>query len=368
MKIAFVIQDMFARGAQCVTARLIRGFVARGFQVDLIVSKIHSDGVAAGDRTSFEVPPEVNWIYLKGRKARNNVGELRQYLKTTNAKAVVVMCIGYAIAVRLARMGLRKCPTLAYVEHDIPGVSVMGEVRKSPAKWSLKGLYSGWLWAGFDRILVVTKAAIGDFRRMNPWLGIDKVTCVANPVVESDEIGIMPERSAEACMSFVAAGAFHPNKDHLMLIEAMRSVVDRGVKARLVIYGRGELESTYRQAIRKLGLEGVVEIGGYTTALGEILRKTDVLVSSSLAESFGLTLVEALAAGAQVVATDCPFGPREILDGGRYGMLVPPHDVEAMADALVSVSTQSRRTAAAESWRRYTVARAVDDYCRRLGL
>ena len=73
-------------------------------------------------------------------------------------------------------------------------------------------------------------------------------------------------------------------------------------------------------------------------------------------------LIEALACGAPIVATDCPSGPQEILDGGRYGMLVPVGDVAALASALEHALAGNVRRAPAESWQPYTLDAVTDAY------
>jgi glycosyltransferase involved in cell wall biosynthesis len=71
------------------------------------------------------------------------------------------------------------------------------------------------------------------------------------------------------------------------------------------------------------------------------LAQADLFALSSDHEGFGNVLVEAMALGVPVVATDCPYGPREILAGGQYGLLVPPGDERALADGLLSLLRDS---------------------------
>ena len=107
MKVAFLIQDLFARGAEYATALLVRGFVAKGYDVDLILSKVHEDKLNE-ELKPFEIPPQTNVVHLKSRRARYNVLELRRYMKATDAEVLIVVSPAYDYPVVLASFGLKR--------------------------------------------------------------------------------------------------------------------------------------------------------------------------------------------------------------------------------------------------------------------
>jgi glycosyltransferase involved in cell wall biosynthesis len=108
-----------------------------------------------------------------------------------------------------------------------------------------------------------------------------------------------------------------------------------------------------------------VQLPGRTDQPLRWMRRAAVFVLASRFEGFGNVLVEALACGTPVVSTDCPVGPREVLEGGRWGTLVPVADAAAMA-AAISRTLADRRLpeGASEAARLYTEARASDAYRR----
>lgn len=106
---------------------------------------------------------------------------------------------------------------------------------------------------------------------------------------------------------------------------------------RLTIYGEGDERAGLEALRNQLGLREIVTFAGFEKDLAQIYGQADAFVLCSDFEGFGNVIVEALAFGLPVVATDAPYGPRGILAGGKFGVLVPPGSPGALADGIVSV-------------------------------
>jgi glycosyltransferase involved in cell wall biosynthesis len=104
-----------------------------------------------------------------------------------------------------------------------------------------------------------------------------------------------------------------------------------------------------------------VKFAGMVSNPFPYMRAADLFVFSSAWEGFGNVLVEAMAAGAPIVSTDCPHGPFEILEGGKWGRLVPPGDSAALASAMLE-SLDKGGVDARERAREFTVGRVADQY------
>jgi len=137
-------------------------------------------------------------------------------------------------------------------------------------------------------------------------------------------------------------GRLEARKGHRFFLEAMRRVVDRLPEAMGLIVGEGKEKETLLAQRDALGLHDAVRIVGYWPDLAEALAALDVFVLPSLMEGHPLAILEAMAAGKPVVATDVG-GNAEAVEPDATGLLVPPADPEALAGAIVSLLDEPER-------------------------
>jgi glycosyltransferase involved in cell wall biosynthesis len=166
----------------------------------------------------------------------------------------------------------------------------------------------------------------------NP-VDLEEVRVLASePVPELEDLGGRP--------IVLTVGRLSLQKNHILLLRAFRRVRQE-VDAALVLVGAGELEGDLRRLAEELGIAPWVRFLGWQPNPFRFMRRADLFVLSSDYEGFGNVLVEAMACGCPVISTDCPYGPVEILGGGRYGILVPVGDEEGLARGMVQVLQDS---------------------------
>jgi glycosyltransferase involved in cell wall biosynthesis len=169
---------------------------------------------------------------------------------------------------------------------------------------------------------------------------IQKVHVIYNPVVspelyeKADAPLEHPWFRSNQPPVILGVGRHRPQKGFDTLLRAFARVRQE-TPARLVILGEGPERPNLERLASELGVAADVDMPGFDPNPFRYMRRAGVFVLSSRYEGLPNVLIQALACGCPVVSTDCPSGPSEILDGGRYGALVPVDDVEAMAGAIV---------------------------------
>ena len=159
----------------------------------------------------------------------------------------------------------------------------------------------------------------------------------------------------------LGVGRLAPQKDFGTLIRAFARVIVRR-PCRLMILGDGPERASLEAIVAERGLTGSVDLPGWISNPYPYMAHAGVFVLSSRWEGLPSVLIEALFCEVPVVATDCLSGPREILEGGRYGALVPVGDEEALAAAIETALAGELSPPPAESWEPYEQETVVRRY------
>lgn len=132
----------------------------------------------------------------------------------------------------------------------------------------------------------------------------------------------------------ISIGRLEVQKGFDLLIQASARLIDRGYDHTLIILGEGSQRQYLLDLASQLNISKKVFLPGFISNPFPLLKAAKIFVSASRVEGFGQAILEALALGVPVVATNCNTGPSEILDGGNFGKLVIPEDVIALTNAM----------------------------------
>jgi glycosyltransferase involved in cell wall biosynthesis len=183
-------------------------------------------------------------------------------------------------------------------------------------------------YRGLDALVTLTERDLEDYRAALD----DAPLLIAIPNAAPGTDGPRSDGSARTVM---AAGRITRQKAFAELVKAFAQVREAHPDWRLVIYGRGPREPQVREAIAKSGVGASVTLAAPVSDIERAMAEASIFALSSRFEGFPMVLLEAMSAGLPVVSFDCPTGPRELVESGRNGLLVPNQDVDALAAALI---------------------------------
>lgn len=273
----------------------------------------------------------------------------------------ILFCAGntYAIVAVLARLLLgRFCPPVVCKISN----TLMRTDFSSPMRW----FYRAWLrlQARFIQGFVGLTQSMSS--ELTGELGVDfaRVTIIPDPALCVSDISLTREPRAECDRDgrrFVAAGRLMPQKDFPLLLRAFAAGCDE--RDRLVILGEGPERRRCERLATRLSIAEQVEMPGHVTDLNSWFAWADALVLSSRYEGAPAVILEALARGLPVVATNCSAGVDDLLAGGAFGEVASSHDPQGLSEAMFK---RQRREISPAALRdhvvEFTVERAAPRY------
>nr|BAL55462.1 glycosyl transferase family 1 [uncultured Acetothermia bacterium] len=363
--ITFFIPHLYVGGAERVTVSLIKGLVARGEPVDLVLI---NRGTGAFEK---EIPKECRIIDLDARRALTALPSLVRYLKDERPEVLITAGTHVSIAALIARLLSRSKIPVIVTEHTIFSLAFPFAERRFTSK--LLPFLMRRLYPTATYIVGVSQGVVEDLRKIL-GMGPEKFRVIYNAIVDEALLRKAEEPFAHPFFRegeppvILAVGRLHVSKDYPTLLRAF-ALIRRKVHARLLILGDGEKRKELEELARTLSISEDLSMPGFVDNPYPYIAHAAVLVLSSRWEALSTVLVEALALGTPIVSTDCPTGPREILKQEEFGLLVPPQDPESLARAILSVLQDNnlRRILRDKGRRRaqdFSVDKAVEEYMR----
>lgn len=353
-RISILLPDLRRGGVERVRLLLAGEFLRRGYDVELVLMRAKGELMA-------DVPPQAEVVDLGAPRFRSLMRPLVGYLRRRQPDAVLAAMwplTGMAIVARAAAGIKARCV-----------VSEHSNLTRSVAVRGLSDVANrrlGRLLYGAASGVVAVSRGVKDDLVARTGLAPGKVTVIYNPIRTPQADSAADPHIAGwwgvTDVRIISVGALKPAKDFPTLLRAFARL-RRTADARLLILGEGPSRSELEALVHELGLAGSVLMPGPVPDPYPYLSQAHLFVLASAWEGLGNVITEALAVGTPVVATDCPSGPAEILEGGRYGRLTPVGDVEALARAMAEslaapADPQRLKMRGAE----FSVERAADQY------
>lgn len=329
--VAIFLPSLGGGGAERVMLILANGMAERGLRVDLVLAS------AKGPYLK-DVVTGVRVVDLGAGRVVSSLPGLLRYLRRERPQAML-SGMNYANVIAVVAKVLSGSNTrLLVIEHS----SIL---RSHNGPQSLRGRAvpraMRWAYRKVDGIVAVSQGVADDLALMIS-LPREKISVIYNPVVTHELYAKVDASLAHPWLGhgkppvILGVGRLTRAKDFASLIRAF-AIVRAQRDCRLVILGEGELRPNLEALIQELHVEDSVQLPGFVDNPYAWMARVKLFVFSSAWEGFGNVLVEAMACGTTVVSTDCPSGPGEILEGGKWGALVPVGDIAALAKSMLEV-------------------------------
>ena len=333
---------------------LVQGIVQRGEPVDLALAV--ADGVFLD-----QLPRQVRVVDLRARRLMGSLVPLIRYLRRERPR-VLISSMSHAnlVALWAVKLAGTGTPVMATVHNT------MSESTGSNGGLERRLLRTFYPWATW--IVAVSRGAADDLARTT-GVPRSRVEVVYNPVITPAILALArhapdhPWYAPGGPPVILGVGRLTRQKDFFTLVRAFAELRRRRC-ARLIILGDGEDRPGLEGLVAELGVHDDVSLPGFRDDAPAYMARSALFVLPSAWEGLPTVLIEALAVGTPVVSTDCPSGPREILQEGRLGALVPVGDAPALASAMERALDHTDPPLPAEALTPFTLDAAVDHYLR----
>ncbi|MDY3199999.1 MAG: glycosyltransferase [Arcobacter sp.] len=336
MKIAFIINSLSGGGAERVIQTLSNSLIKKGYEIHIILLN--------NEKQVYELHANIKVYTLKTSIISKGLGKiifiplqsielffLLKKLKVKNA-------ISFLVRANLVFSFVKYFSNFKVVISERSFASKHYE-RKSFSNQIMNFLIKK-LYFKADLIVPISNG-IKESLVKDYHLNENKISVIHNPqnidYINDYKLFKIDFIFEQNYRYFITLGRLIELKDHVNMIKAFRVVKDSNPMVKLLILGEGPLKNNLQSLINNLGLEYDVLLLGFIKNPFEYLKRSDVFVFSSKFEGFGNVIVEAMACGLPVISTNCPSGPSEILDNGKYGMLVDVENYKDLAAKMVSM-------------------------------
>ncbi len=354
MRIAFLLPDLRGGGAQHMIINMADEFAARGHDVTLLI--IENVGPY-----KHKIRDGIRLECFNCSRASEALSPLAGYLRRNRPEVLYAAMTYMNLLAVMARFLSGSFKTAVVISER--NFYSLNANQDGSAPSFLQKFTVGLLYPFADKIVGISQGVAEDIKKYL-YSGRAKVTWIHNPVVTEETHKLLAQDSNIDVPGpvIVTSGRLVPQKDQKTLFKAFARLLKTRA-ANLVILGQGPLQGELEVLAATLGISEHVHFMGFIENPVAVMKKADVFALSSAWEGFGNVIVEALLCGLPVVSTDCPAGPAEILENGRYGFLVPVGDDDKLSAALeTALSSKPDPQAQKKRAMDFSVQKICDQY------
>jgi len=363
--LAVFVASLFHGGVGKMRVHLMNEFARRGVQVDLLLAERDSPYMDLLD-------PAIRVVDMHTSNAITGVPILAAYLWRNRPRVLLAQRLRVnALAIR-AR-SLSRVDARVFVTANTHMTTEIEALRpaKRPHHMALLQEY----FPRNDGIIAISNGVAADLAGLLGWpWPTPRIQIAHNPVVTPELFDQAAQPVEHPWLApdqppvVLGVGRLEPQKDFATLLRAF-AILRQQRPCRLLILGEGKQRGELQQLADELGISADFALPGFVANPYAWMARVRVLAMSSTWEGFGNGVAEALAVGTPVVSTDCPSGPAEILEDGRWGELVPVRDYQALAAALAkTLDSPGDKARLQQAAQRFTLGNSATRYLEIMGL
>jgi glycosyltransferase involved in cell wall biosynthesis len=369
-QIAILLRCLTGGGVERVMLNLASSLAEQGLKIDLVLLK--AEGINLEQVNSKVRVVDLNTTRINGHKklksptgfqSTRSLLKLVKYLRREQP-TVLLAATHFPNEVAILAKHLARVSTRVVVsEHTTLSMEAQ---RVEQVSARVAPLTARLLYPFADGIIAVSKGVAADLSAVT-GLPLKRIEVIYNPVIRTDLLEQAQEpiehpwfQSGEPPV-ILGVGRFVEQKSFSTLIRAFAQV--RQVRsARLILLGGGRERSRLQALSHELGVAQDVALLDFVKNPYPYMKRAAVFALSSAWEGLPTVLIEAMALQVPIVATDCPFGPAEVLANGKYGTLVPVGDSTAIAQEILAALSRESKPVASKWCEQFTLNTATQNY------
>lgn len=321
--VLFILQNLEGGGAEKVFVHIANGFSLNGIDVEILL------GENSGDYFHL-LQPQIKITILNAKTFFDYNYKLPSLFKKNNY-AYVFTASDYISAATIIAKFIVKAhfQSIVTLHYHLPyQLSVLPTLNRKWLTWINRNIL-----IKASKIIAVSNGVNEGFRKVTKKSGHYPIT-IYNPVIDHS-MHMLAEETLDGDFTInpfiITVGALIEQKNQILLLQTFKKLSDKFVNVDLVILGTGPKEDELKKFVINNNLASKVHFLGFQKNPFKFIKKASLFVLSSDCEGLGNVIIEALGLGINVVSTDCPTGPREILENEKYGWLAKVNDSDDLA-------------------------------------
>lgn len=374
-KMLFYNGSLRMGGIERVLVEVLQNLDKDKYEIDLVIE----DGIRSLNVFEKDIPKYINLYYLKSEELIQKTDWYRQRKKILLYRIVYQIMMGYEGYIKRKNLKelVKKKKYDVVIDFDM-GLSKFIDLIVTDKKiaWvhaNIESWYKkkdrierlGKRLSRYDKIVTICDAMKESTIKLYPFLK-EKITRIYNPF-NFERIRTLAEEKVDRELEYYFSEKYFVSvmrltltqKDFETLIKGFKLAKEKGIKEKLYILGDGPDKEKIKELIKKEKMEKEIFLLGNIKNPYPWIKNSEALVHSSKYEGLPTVLIEALILNKLVISSDCPTGPREILEEGKLGELYGVGDYKELGRLLIERKEKNTIT---EKIKKYSISEVIKEY------